>query len=212
MYYRIISIVTLLSIVNGEVCHIGSPRDFGHTIGCGPTHAGCAVVRYDRDIQEYGLNDRQLNVHSMCMTKIQPLHPVFAVMDCANSHREATCYDQNTRDEIEFELKSIGVREQTIGEILRLHGINSICCCKGVACNKANPQMIDFFSQHKQGRKEVLEETFKETMDMSYYPGGQDQPKTIQPPHHHKHHHHGKPSSAVALSTCAFMLLVAILL
>ena len=61
----------------------------------------------------------------------------------------------------------IKFQEQFIGQVLKLHGIEKFCCCKGNECNKVNDEMVEFFV----GPQENFQDNI-DLPDVAYHPGG----------------------------------------
>uniref|UniRef100_A0AC34RIX7 Uncharacterized protein n=1 Tax=Panagrolaimus sp. JU765 TaxID=591449 RepID=A0AC34RIX7_9BILA len=100
---------------------------------------GCAVVkRPAKNVYE------QPDVEYLCLSEIARLHPLFAVAKCPSSAEHALCYSHDSTDLIEYDMaKHFHFMEQTVGEVLRLHGIEAFCCCKGDNCNQVNRVIED---------------------------------------------------------------------
>ena len=91
---------------------------------------------------------------------------MFATMECPKSYEKALCHDQFSKELLEYELdEDVELEKQTVGEVLKLHGIDRFCCCSGDNCNQVNfeieeamrPQkfIIDTYDESKANRRQL---------------------------------------------------------
>uniref|UniRef100_A0A915CY51 Uncharacterized protein n=1 Tax=Ditylenchus dipsaci TaxID=166011 RepID=A0A915CY51_9BILA len=131
-------------------CSVGTERRFSNSF-CG--EEGCAGFQkkpsgWSPAQQQYSsprANNNYRNVGSsvehLCMSDLIRLHPFFALAKCPWSSSSAACFDDKSLVLIDYTSQQVGVLEQTVGEVLRLHNIQWFCCCQGDNCNSANMEM-----------------------------------------------------------------------
>uniref|UniRef100_A0A914YX19 Uncharacterized protein n=1 Tax=Panagrolaimus superbus TaxID=310955 RepID=A0A914YX19_9BILA len=125
---------------------------------------GCATIKYLADDRAYQTKDK---ARYMCVEKLAHLHPIFIYLNCPHSNYHAKCYDIFSTERVEYDLKNgMKLEEQTVGEILKNHGIDKYCCCKGNECNKINSEMIDYFNPGPPSFQERID-----FPDAEFYPG-----------------------------------------